>query len=224
MFTYKYPRPALTSDSVVFGFDGRELHILLIERGVEPYKGWWALPGGFMKMEETIEECAKRELREETGISPAYLEQFKVYSAVSRDPRGRVVSVAFFALVRKSDFNLVAGDDAVKARWFACDSLPQLAFDHASIIADARNRLRQVALTSPIPFNLLDKSFSMSELQRIIELLTGHSYDRRNFARKMGASGRIEETSEQEAPGKARNAYTLARKAFDDDSFWEPKF
>ena len=118
IFQYKYPHPAVTADCVVFGFDGKQLHVLLIERGLEPYKGSWALPGGFMKIDETVEQCALRELKEETGVEDIYLEQFHGFSAVGRDPRERVVTVAFLALVRKSDFRLIAGDDAAGDSWF----------------------------------------------------------------------------------------------------------
>ncbi len=220
MFIYKYPRPSVATDSVVFGFDGRELFVLLIERGVEPFKGSWALPGGFLKPDETVEDCARRELEEETGARPEYLEQFHVFSKPSRDPRTRVLSVAFYALVRKSEFRLIAGDDAAKACWYSLDALPPLAFDHASIIESARRKLREVIHTRPIAFKLLDKKFSMPELQRVYELITGQSYDRRNFARKMSSSGVL--ACEEAAPGSGRQktAYSLAKEVFDDDSFW----
>lgn len=123
MYQYKYPHPAVTTDCVVFGFDGKQLHILLIERGIEPFKGLWALPGGFMNMDETVEQCALRELKEETGVENIYMEQFHVFSDVLRDPRERVVTVAFLALVRKSDFRLIAGDDAARASWFEVDGV-----------------------------------------------------------------------------------------------------
>ena len=116
-YCYKYPHAALTADCVVFGFDGESLAVLLIERGIEPFKGRWALPGGFMRMDETITECARRELLEETGVDIEFVEQFNTFSSVDRDPRERVVTVAHYALVRKSDYKVMAGDDAVKAKW-----------------------------------------------------------------------------------------------------------
>lgn len=183
--TYEYPRPALTSDIVVFGYDGRQLHILLVERGLEPFKGLWALPGGFMHIDETIDQCAQRELREETSVSGAYLRQFGVFSDVHRDPRGRVVTVAFLALVSKSDYQLVAGDDASKAEWFVHDELPPLAFDHSKIIAEAMKCLRDLIATRPVVLRLLDKRFSIAELQRLVETITGEEYDRRNFQRRL---------------------------------------
>lgn len=125
-YCYRYPHAALTADCVIFGFDGRALKVLLVERGLEPYKGMWAIPGGFMKMDETIDQTAIRELREETGLVNVYMEQFKVYSRVDRDPRERVVTVAFIALVRPAEYILTAGDDAANAMWFDEQMLPLL--------------------------------------------------------------------------------------------------
>lgn len=193
VYTYKYPHPAVATDSVVFGFDGKKLHVLLIERGLDPYKGHWALPGGFMNMNETVEECANRELEEETNIKNIYLEQFHVFSAVNRDPRERTLSVAFLALVRKSDYKVIAGDDAAKAEWFDIEDLPALAFDHTQIIAMARERLQQILKFKPIAFNLLDKNFIMSELQNLYELIYQTKFDRRNFQKKMIATGLLKD-------------------------------
>ena len=137
-YTYKYPHPSVTADCVIYGFDGERLKILLVERGQEPFKGMWALPGGFMKMDETIEETAKRELFEETGLKNVLMTQFKMFSKVDRDPRERVVTVAFTALVRPDEYRLVAGDDASNALWFEERYLPPLAFDHAEIIKEAQ--------------------------------------------------------------------------------------
>ncbi len=192
-YTYKYPHPAVATDCVIFGFDGRSLYILLIERGLEPYKGLWALPGGFLKMDETVEQCARRELQEETGVSEVFLEQFHVFSDVKRDPRERVLSVAFYALVRKSDYRLMAGDDAARAQWFVVDELPPLAFDHDRIVSMARRCIQERLRVKPIGFRLLDEKFSMSELQRIYEVINGTTYDRRNFQRKMMNTGLLEE-------------------------------
>lgn len=216
MYQYKYPHPAMTADCVVFGFDGKQLHILLIERGLEPYKGSWALPGGFMKIDETVEQCALRELKEETGVEDIYLEQFHVFSAVGRDPRERVVTVAFLALVRKSDFRLIAGDDAAGASWFELGKLPPLAFDHHDIIDMARKRLPELMRTKPIGFKLLDEKFSMNELQRLYEAVNGTTYDRRNFARKMSSTGllRDEGVSPVAAHNRFPNLYSFDEKAY----------
>ena len=189
MYTYKYPHPAVTTDSVIFGFDGTSMNILLIERGIDPYKGSWALPGGFLNLNETVEEGAKRELLEETNVKDVYLEQFHVFSTVDRDPRERVLTVAFFALVSKDDYEVIAGDDAARARWHEWNHLPPLAFDHAEIIAMAREKLQEKLRISPIAFKLLNREFKMDELQRIYEQIHEKKYDRRNFMRKMEASG-----------------------------------
>lgn len=189
MYTYKYPHPAVTTDCVIFGFDGTSINILLIERGIEPYIGTWALPGGFLNMDETVEEGAKRELHEETNVEDVYLEQFHVFSTVDRDPRERVLTVAFFALVSKDKFEIITSDDANNAQWYEWNNLPHLAFDHAEIIRMAREKLQEKLRISPIAFKLLDKVFKMDELQRIYELIHERKYDRRNFMRKMEASG-----------------------------------
>ncbi len=134
-YTYDYPRPAVTADSVVFcnGSDG--LSVLLIERANDPFKGCWAFPGGFMDMEENAEDCAKRELKEETGMEVRSLEYLGTFSEVNRDPRGRTITIAYYAVVEKSD--VIGADDASQAKWFPIDSIPSLAFDHEEILRAA---------------------------------------------------------------------------------------
>ena len=145
MYTYRYPRPAVTADAVVFApnKDGR-LCVLLVLRGGEPYRGCWAFPGGFMNMDEDAESCAIRELKEETGIDVAHLEQVGAFSSVDRDPRGRVVTVAYCALLNRPSA-VSAGDDAAEARWFQVDALPPLAFDHSEIMTAAMEKIRSHA-------------------------------------------------------------------------------
>src|SRR5580692_2475868 len=128
--TYQYPRAALTVDCVVFGLDDGELKVLLIERALEPFKGKWALPGGFVRVEETIDDAARRELEEEAGLKDVFLEQLYTFGTVNRDPRERVVSVAHFALVKMSDHRAKAATDAADAKWFPVSKVPKLAFDH----------------------------------------------------------------------------------------------
>ncbi|MBR1464581.1 MAG: NUDIX hydrolase [Prevotella sp.] len=139
-YTYKYPRPAVTADCVVFTA-GMEPQVLLIQRGNEPFKGKWALPGGFMNMDETAEQCAKRELMEETGVCVNEVKQIGAYSEVDRDPRGRTVTVAFLSVV-EMPLRVAGGDDAAKAEWFPLNALPPLAFDHDMILRDALSLLR----------------------------------------------------------------------------------
>lgn len=186
----------MTADNVIFGFDGESLRILLVERGIEPYKGSWALPGGFMRMNETIEDCARRELKEETNVHDVYLEQFHVFSNPNRDPRGRVVTVAFIALVRPSDHNVIGGDDASSALWFDVEMLPPLAFDHREIIDMARARLKELLRIKPVAFRLLDEVFTVDELRRVYEVISGNTFDRRNFHRKLMQSEVIRDVRE----------------------------
>ena len=195
VFSYKYPRPAVTTDCVIFGFDGFELKVLLIERGLEPFKGQWAFPGGFVRMDETVEDCALRELQEETGLNPKYMEQMRTYSDVDRDPRDRVITVAFSALVKIEE--VVGGDDAARAQWFSLDSVPRLAFDHDRILRDATTFLKHKIHFEPIGFELLDEKFTMPQLQRLYEVILGVNFDRRNFQKKMFATGVLIQLNEK---------------------------
>lgn len=182
-YCYKYPRPSVTTDCVIFGFDGKELKVLLIQRGIDPFLGNWALPGGFLKMDETAEEGAQRELREETGLESAHIEQLHAYSNPDRDPRGRVITIAFIALVRIQDVR--GGDDAADARWHPVESLPPLAFDHNVILKDAMRRLRERIYFYPLGYELLPEKFTLKQLQALYEAVLGVQFDRRNFAKKM---------------------------------------
>src|SRR6266704_3337960 len=150
--TYQYPRAALTVDCVVFGLDESELKVLLIERGLEPFKGNWALPGGFVRVDETLDNAARRELNEEAGLKNVFLEQLYTFGAIDRDPRERVVSVAYYALVKLADVETKAATDAADARWFPIPKIPRLAFDHGDILAMALDRLRGKLRYQPIGF------------------------------------------------------------------------
>ena len=183
--TYQYPRAALTVDCVVFGFDDEELKVLLIERGLEPFKGKWALPGGFVRVDETVDEAARRELAEETGLQNVFLEQLYTFGTVDRDPRERVVSVAHYALAKLSDHAAKAATDAANADWFPVSKLPQLAFDHAGIVAVALARLQGKVRYQPIGFELLPPKFTLSELQHLYEAILGTTLDKRNFRKKV---------------------------------------
>ena len=194
-YTYDYPRPAVTTDCIVFGFDGRDLKILLVERGIEPFKGSWAFPGGFLYLDETAEQCALRELKEETGLELNYLKQVGAFSDVERDPRTRVITIAYYALARKA--SVQGGDDAAKAQWFALNDIPHLAFDHDYILRKTMEKLRKDIHFEPIGFGLLDEEFSMSELQRLYEAILGVQFDRRNFYKKMLQTGILDEVEDE---------------------------
>ena len=203
-YCYKYPHPAVTTDCVIFGFDGSELQVLLIERGIEPFKGKWAFPGGFLNMDETAGEGAMRELKEETGLENAYIEQFNTYSEPGRDPRERVITIAHYALVRIQEVK--GGDDAAKAQWFPIDEVPQLAFDHDKILRDAMRKLRERIHFEHIGFELLPEKFTMRELQILYESILGVKFDRRNFAKKMMHYELLNQLDETVRPTAKRDA------------------
>lgn len=182
-YSYKYPHPSVTTDCVIFGFDGSRLKVLLVERGVEPFKGKWALPGGFLRMDESAEQGALRELQEETGLKTAYIKQFHTFTDPDRDPRERVITIAYYALVRLQD--VVAGDDAARAEWFALDEVPSLAFDHDRILRTALQEIRRQIHFEPVGFELLPPEFTIKELQLLYEAILDVKFDRRNFYKKM---------------------------------------
>ena len=184
-YTYEYPRPALTVDCVVFGFDGAELQVLLIRRALEPFFDKWALPGGFVDMDEDLEPAARRELEEETGLKSIFLEQLYTFGTPGRDPRGRVVSVAFYALVRPDQHPAKGDSDASEAAWHPVGQLPPLAFDHDLILEKAIERLRGKIRYQPIGFELLPKKFSLTQLQSLYEAILGRTIDKRNFRKKL---------------------------------------
>ena len=183
--TYAYPRPALTVDAVVFGLDDEDLKVLLIRRGLEPFQDRWALPGGFVRVGESLEGAVRRELQEETGVVQVFLEQLYTFGAVGRDPRKRVVTVAYFALVRLSDHRIKAATDACDAAWFSVSEARGLAFDHDGIVVAAHERLKSKVRYQPIGFELLPPQFTLSQLQRLYETVLETSLDKRNFRKKI---------------------------------------
>lgn len=184
-YQYQYPRAALAVDCVVFGFDEGDLKVLLIERGLEPFKGRWALPGGFVRLDETLDDAARRELAEEAGLKDIFLEQLYTFGAVTRDPRERVVSVAYYALVSSAAHEARAATDAAAARWFTLGKAPKLAFDHGEILAAAHARLKAKVRYEPIGFELLPEKFTLSQLQHLYEAVLGTDLDKRNFRKKV---------------------------------------
>ncbi len=170
-YVYKYPRPMVTVDAVVFALDEDALDVLLVRRARDPYRGRWALPGGFVNIDETLEEAVERELEEETGLAGVSFYPLKAYSDPDRDPRGRNISFAFLALTLSFEGDIKAGDDAASARWFPASDLPDLAFDHGRIIEDAVVRLRELVLTSDILVSVLPAPIPLSMLERAMELV-----------------------------------------------------
>ena len=201
-YTYDYPRPAVTTDCVIFGYDGKELKVLLIERGIEPFKGCWAFPGGFLNMDEDALAGARRELKEETGLEDAFIEQFHTFSEPGRDPRGRVITIAHYALVKIQEVE--GGDDAAQARWFPIGEVPPLAFDHDRILRMAMSRLKEKIHFEPVGFELLPDVFTMPQLQNLYEAILEVHFDRRNFASKMLQLGLLEDTGARPAGASSR--------------------
>ena len=201
-YTYDYPRPAVTTDCVIFGYDGKELKVLLIERGIEPFKGCWAFPGGFLNMDEDALAGARRELKEETGLEDAFIEQFHTFSEPGRDPRGRVITIAHYALVKIQEVE--GGDDAAQARWFPIGEVPPLAFDHDRILRMAMSRLKEKIHFEPVGFELLPDVFTMPQLQNLYESILEVHFDRRNFASKMLKLGILEDTGDRPAGASSR--------------------
>ena len=215
-YTYEYPRAALTVDCVVFGLDEQELKVMLIQRGLPPFEGKWALPGGFVRLDETLDEAARRELQEETGLSKIFLEQLYTFSEVDRDPRERVVSVAYYALVNLRDHQVHAATDARDAAWFGVHDVPSLAFDHAGILRLALERLRGKLRYQPVGFELLPKKFTLSELQHLYELVLERTLDKRNFRKRVVAMDLLVETDEvqQDVAHRAARLYRFDERKY----------
>ncbi len=197
-FSYEFPRAALTVDCVVFALDESDLKVMLIQRDISPFEGKWALPGGFVRIEETVEDAARRELQEETGLEKVFLEQLYTFGDIDRDPRERVVTVAWYALVRLSDHRVKAATDARAAAWFGMDDLPQLAFDHDRILELAYQRLQNKVRYQPIGFELLPQKFTLTQLQHLYEIILDRTLDKRNFRKKILGMNVLQELDEVE--------------------------
>lgn len=212
IYSYPYPHPALTTDIAVFTLREGRLCVLLIERAEDPYAGAWALPGGFLRMDETLDACARRELMEETGVEASVLFPFANYSEPDRDPRERVISAAYLALMPFDQMSPRADSDAAAVQWAHLDDLPQLAFDHADIVDGAQKALRSRCEAFEILFGLLPAKFTLSAFQAAYEAVMGESADRRNLHRAVLASGLIEATHET-ARGRHRPARLYSARA-----------
>ena len=203
-------------DIVIFSIRNRELNVLLVKRGVPPFEGEYAIPGGFLRADESLEEAAKRELHEETSVRDVYLEQLYSFGDPVRDPRGRVVTVAYYALVSSDHLELSAGADAAEAEWVAIKKLPALAFDHGKIVKYALNRLRNKLEYTTVGFQLLPRKFTLAELQAAYEAILGKKIDKRNFRRKMALLGILKPLKEwQETGRKPARLFRFAAKQFE---------
>jgi len=215
-FTYDHPRPAVTVDCAVFGVDEEDLKVLLVQRDLEPFRGRWALPGGFVHEEEDLPDAARRELQEETGLEKVFLEQLFTFGAPGRDPRGRVVSVAYYALVKLADHRVRAATDAREASWFPVWDPPALAFDHDRILQTALGRLKGKVRYQPLGFELLPPKFTLTQLQRVYEKILERPLDKRNFRKKLLAMGLLVELDEveQDVAHRAARLYRFDRKKY----------
>ncbi|HVF84928.1 MAG TPA: NUDIX domain-containing protein [Abditibacteriaceae bacterium] len=202
----EYAKPSVTVDVLVFTILEDRLKVALVKRGVEPFKGRWALPGGFVHIDESLDEAARRELEEEAGICDVFLEQLYTFGNVARDPRTRVITVAYYALVPGQRINLVASTDAADAQWFSVDELPVLAFDHTEIMKTGLERLKSKLEYSNIAYGLLPARFRLSDLQKVYEIISGRAIDKRNFRKKMLSLNIVEATKYVDASGAHRPA------------------
>jgi len=201
-----YDRPSVTVDVVVFSLVDEDLNVLLVKRKYAPYAGVWAIPGGFVRSDESLEEAAERELAEETGVSDVYIEQLYTFGDPDRDPRTRVITVAYFALVPQNAIQHRASSDAAETAWFSMSGLPELAFDHSDILDYAVTRLRYKLEYTSVGFQLLPDVFTLTELQRAYEIILGEPLDKRNFRRKILSGEILEETGEKKRDGEGRPA------------------
>ncbi|MDN3580877.1 NUDIX hydrolase [Mucilaginibacter flavus] len=198
-------------DAVVFGYTSKEgLSVLLIKRNIQPFKDSWALPGGLVGNDESLEDAVQRELKEETGISINYLEQLYSFGKPGRDPRNRVISITYYGLVKPDVFEIKADTDAAEVSWFNIKKIPQLAFDHQIIITAAHDRLKSKMLYQPVGFELLEERFPFSELEKLYMAVLDRDIDRRNFKKKISKFGFLEETTEKqvlEGAGRPGNLF-----------------
>jgi 8-oxo-dGTP diphosphatase len=205
-YSYEYPHPAVTTDIVIFTIRQDELKVLLIKRALPPYQGEWALPGGFINLDESLEEGARRELEEETGVSGVYLEQLYTFGQPDRDPRERVITVAYYALIPSDKIEIRAATDAEGVGWFGMEELPALAFDHQDILDAAHERLVAKLDYSTIAFQFMPKNFTLTELQQVYELILREPVDKRNFRKRILGLNLIKETGKERKTGAHRPA------------------
>lgn len=202
----RYERPSVTVDVVILTVRDRQLEVLLVKRRHWPYEGMWAIPGGFVNPDESLEDAARRELEEETGVRDVYLEQLYTFGDPGRDPRGRVITVVYYALIHAEELRVRAADDAADADWFPAYHLPEVAFDHGKIMEYTLQRLRGKLEYTMIGFQLLADEFTLSELQEVYEAIQNRKLDKRNFRKKLLATGILWQTLDVRKVGQHRPA------------------
>jgi len=217
LYTYEYPRPAVTVDCIIFGFDKEQVKVLLTKRAIEPYLGKWAFPGGFINEGETADDCARRKLSEEAGLKDIFMEQLYTFSDLDRDPRYHVISIAYYALVRSTDYILEAGLDTEDVQWFSLGELPELAFDHANILDVAVDRLKGKISYQPIGFELLPEKFTLPELHKLYEAVLQKTIDRGNFNKKiLGMKLLIDHSDKQkDRPVRGAKLYSFDKAKYE---------
>jgi 8-oxo-dGTP diphosphatase len=219
-YTYDYPRPSVTVDCVIFGLDAQQkVNVLLIQRKHDPFAGQWAMPGGFVDMDEDLETAALRELEEETGVRDLFIEQLFTFGAPDRDPRGRVISVAYYALVNLEHHPIEAASDARQVQWFPVNDVPELAFDHAHIFRVALKRLRAKVRYQPIGFELLPPTFTLTQLQNLYENILGidSGLNKRNFRTRILKMGVLQEVGMQEGVAhRPARLYRFDRRKYEE--------
>lgn len=210
----KFERPSVTVDVILFTVQGNDLKVLLVKRDVEPFKDMWAIPGGFVRIEESLEEAAKRELLEETNVKDVYLEQLYTFGSPKRDPRTRVITVAYFALVNAEKFKLKASTDVKDVAWFSMYGLPEIAFDHKNILDYALKRIRWKLAYTTVAFSLLPEKFTLTQLQSIYEIIFNKKFDKRNFRKKIKALNLVKEMPEfkEDVAHRPPKLYTRNKK------------
>jgi len=216
-YTYEFSRPALTVDIVVFALDEEDLQVMLIQRDLGPFEGHWALPGGFVRVDETIEKAARRELQEETGLKDIFLEQLYTFGDLDRDPRERVVTVTYYALVNLEGHDVHASTDARNAAWFSVSDLPELAFDHEMILEAAYERIKGKVRYQPIGFELLPEKFTLRQMQHLYEMILDRELDKRNFRKKVLGMEIVKETKEieKDVSHRAARLYRFDKRKYD---------
>ena len=215
-----YKQPSVTVDVIIFTIIDSDLKVLLVKRKNPPFEGRWAIPGGFVRFDENLEDAAKRELSEETNVKNIYLEQLYTFGEVARDPRGRVITVAYFALASAKDMQIQAASDASDVKWHSVYSLPELAFDHATILDYALQRLRYKLEYSTVCFQLLPKKFTLTELQSAYEIIFNKKLDKRNFRKKILSLDIISQSGETtEGAHRPAKLYSFNKKHMVLDNF-----